>query len=48
MLSEDMVEVAVDIDDICHGCGSRDTKECGLCESRLQSRLEALDLGGRY
>ena len=48
MLSEDMAKAAVDIDDICHGCGSKDTKECALCERRLQERLEYLDLGGRY
>ena len=48
ILSEDMAKVAMDIESFCQGCRLRDSKECALCERRLQERLEELDLGGRY
>jgi len=48
LLSEDMVKLALDVESICQGCSSRDSRECALCENRLQAKLDALDLGGRY
>jgi len=39
ILGEEIVNLALDMEDICKGCSSRGSKECGLCEGRLQTKL---------
>ena len=46
-ISREMVELALDVESVCQGCRSRDSKECTLCKERLQAKFDELDLGGR-
>ena len=41
----ELTKVAIDIESLCSSCSSKDSKECGLCESHLQARFDDLDLG---
>lgn len=44
ILSREIVEFALVVDDVCQGCRFGDSRECALCDRRLQARLEELDL----
>jgi len=48
LLSQDIVAFAQDVEDLCEGCSGKGCDVCRICESRLQDRLEEIDLGGRY
>lgn len=42
---KELVMAAVILEDLCRGCSLKDSKECGLCEKRLQARFDDLNLG---
>jgi len=45
--TEAMTAFAHDVDSLCTGCRLCNSKECGLCDSRLQDALDFLSLWER-